>query len=294
MSRPLLPARCLRGRRVLSAASIGRVLSIAASLWAAGATADIADALTTARAQGCAGRPGPGVSLNRSARLDAAARALERQDDLGGALQSAEYRAERSTAITVQGANDEAALGRAVIERNCLTLLDPGLREFGLHLRTGAAWIVLAAPFEAPGADDAQRLSEQVRALVNEARRSARTCGSREFAAAPPLTRNPLLERAAAQHAEHMARLDFMAHTGRDGSQPRDRVTRTGYRWRAVGENIAGGPTAPRAVVDGWLKSPGHCANIMSGAFTEIGVAFAVNRQSRFGIYWAQVFGAPR
>ncbi len=273
------------------------VALLAAGWWvssSASAAADIAGALATAREQGCAGRAAPGVSILRSARLDAAARALEQAGDLGQALQSADYRAHKSTAIVVRGSTDEAALARAIVERNCPTLLDPSLREFGLHIRSGAAWIVLATPFDVQGIDSPQRLNEQVRAFVNEARRSPRQCGSRSFAAVPPLAHNALLEQAAAQHADAMARLDFMAHTGRDGSQPRDRVTRTGYRWRAVGENIAGGPTTPRAVVDGWLESPGHCANIMSPAFTQIGVAFAVNRQSKYGIYWAQVFGAPR
>jgi uncharacterized protein YkwD len=48
------------------------------------------------------------------------------------------------------------------------------------------------------------------------------------------------------------------------------------------------------AAVQGWIKSPGHCANIMSPAYTEMGAAFVVNAQSSMGIYWAQVFGAAR
>lgn len=269
-------------------------ISLLAALYSVDVSADIAGAIDAARTRGCDGREGPRTPLVRSVRLDAAARALDRQGDLGKALQSADYRADKSTAITVGGSNDEAALGRAVVERNCATLLDPGLREFGLHRRSGTAWIVLATPFEVQSVDDPQRLNGQVRALVNEARRSSRACGSRSFVAVPPLAHNALLEQAATEHANTMAHLDFMNHTGRDGSQPRDRVTRTGYRWRAVGENIAGGPTTARAVVDGWLASPGHCANIMSPAFTQIGIAFAVNQRSRYGIYWVQVFGAPR
>lgn len=275
----------MRARRLIAAIAVS---------WSATATADIASTVGAVRVQGCGGHAGPGAVLQRSAQLDAAARALEREGDLGKALQSANYRADRSTAITVGGSNDEEALARAVVERNCTTLLDPGLREYGLHRRSGTAWIVLATPFEVQSVDDPQRLNGQVRALVNEARRSSRACGNHSFVAVPPLAHNALLEQAAAEHARAMAHLDFMDHAGRDGSQPRDRVSRTGYRWRAVGENIAGGPTTARAVVEGWLASPGHCANIMSPAFTQIGIAFAVNRRSKFGIYWVQVFGAPR
>lgn len=273
---------------------IRRLVAAIAVAWSASATADIAAAVDAARAQGCGGRAGSGVALLRSAQLDAAARALEQTGDLAQALKSVAYRADTSSAIVVRGSSDESALARAVVDRNCATLLEPHLREFGVHVRGAAAWIVLATPFNVPDAADPGRLSEQVRALVNEARRSPRSCGNRQFAAARPLARNKLLERAAALHAENMARLDYLDHTARDGSQPRDRITQTGYAWRAVGENIAGGPTTARAVVDGWLKSPGHCANIMSPAFTEIGVAFAVNRQSHYGIYWAQTFGTPR
>ena len=48
------------------------------------------------------------------------------------------------------------------------------------------------------------------------------------------------------------------------------------------------------AAVQGWLNSPGHCANIMSPTYTEMGTAFAVNDKSGAGIYWVQVFGAAR
>jgi hypothetical protein len=46
--------------------------------------------------------------------------------------------------------------------------------------------------------------------------------------------------------------------------------------------------------VAGWIKSPGHCANLMNPAFTEMGAAFAVNNRSEFGVYSAQAFGTPR
>jgi uncharacterized protein YkwD len=89
-----------------------------------------------------------------------------------------------------------------------------------------------------------------------------------------------------------MARKNFFEHRGSDGSQPKDRVLRAGYRSRLTGENIAYGPESAEEVVSGWLASPGHCANIMESRFQDIGVGLAIGRDRR-QIYWVQNFGAP-
>ena len=69
---------------------------------------------------------------------------------------------------------------------------------------------------------------------------------------------------------------------------------RAGYLWRITGENIAAGQLSPEAAVAGWIKSPGHCENLMNEGYTEMGVAGAVNPTSKMGFYWAQEFGTPR
>ena len=51
----------------------------------------------------------------------------------------------------------------------------------------------------------------------------------------------PALERAAVDHSQEMATRDYMDHIGHDGSSPADRVTRAGYKWSAIGENLASG-----------------------------------------------------
>src|SRR5262249_54156569 len=102
------------------------------------------------------------------------------------------------------------------------------------------------------------------------------------------------LERAAIEHSHDMASHDYMDHTGRDGSLPSDRVTRAGYKWQTVGENLASGIVTPEEVVNGWVGSPHHCENLMSPQFTQMVVAYAVNTSSRGGIYWTQLFGTPR
>jgi uncharacterized protein YkwD len=91
-----------------------------------------------------------------------------------------------------------------------------------------------------------------------------------------------------------MARNNYFSHSSRDGTTPAQRVERAGYRYRTTGENIAAGQTQPEAAVAGWIKSPGHCANLMNPAFTEMGTAYAVNAKSAMGVYWTQAFGAPR
>jgi uncharacterized protein YkwD len=90
-----------------------------------------------------------------------------------------------------------------------------------------------------------------------------------------------------------MAGLSFFSHTGSDGSQVAERARRSGYAWRSVGENIAAGQMTAEAAMQGWIKSPSHCANLMQPGYTEMGLAFAVNPQSESGVYWVQVFGLP-
>jgi uncharacterized protein YkwD len=91
-----------------------------------------------------------------------------------------------------------------------------------------------------------------------------------------------------------MARRGYFDHTGADGSSPMQRVTRAGYTWKIAGENLALGRMTAREAVDGWLASPGHCANIMDPRFTETGIALAVGRGRDRPTYWVQTFAAPK
>src|SRR5262245_62107565 len=99
--------------------------------------------------------------------------------------------------------------------------------------------------------------------LVNAARSRPRRCGTERFDAAAPLRIAVERNEAAARHARDMARKKFFEHEGSDGSQPKDRVRRADYQSRLTGENIALGAESAEEVVEGWLGSPGHCANIM-------------------------------
>jgi uncharacterized protein YkwD len=123
----------------------------------------------------------------------------------------------------------------------------------------------------------------QLLQLVNEVRQRGCQCGNTYYYPTTKVVWNSKLELAAYNHSSDMYRNKYFSHTGLDGSNAGARIDRAGYHWMAYGENIATGYTNEREVVDAWIKSPGHCKNIMSEAYKEMGV-------SRVGNYWTQEF----
>ncbi len=108
----------------------------------------------------------------------------------------------------------------------------------------------------------------------------------RERAGSPPLRLDSRLETAAGKHATWMARTDRLSHTETDGSEAWDRALAEGYKWKNVGENIADAPDL-KTVMDMWMNSRGHRANILSKDYRDAGFA-------RNGRYWCVVFGAEK
>jgi uncharacterized protein YkwD len=143
-------------------------------------------------------------------------------------------------------------------------------------------------------APEPSRGAQEVLALVNAARAQPRRCGTQSFPGSPALALSAPLEDVARAHADDMARRGYFDHTGADGSSPTERVTRGGYAWQIAGENLALGRMTAREAVDGWLASPGHCANIMEPRFTETGIALAAGRERDRPTYWVQTFAAPQ
>ncbi len=114
------------------------------------------------------------------------------------------------------------------------------------------------------------------------------------------LARSPELAAAAGSFAGFMARTDEYGHEA-DGSDPATRAARAGYDACIVAENIAyqslstGFSTGElvQSLLDGWMDSPGHRANLLAPDITELGVAIA--RSARSGKYYGvQLFGRPR
>lgn len=132
------------------------------------------------------------------------------------------------------------------------------------------------------------RRAEALRA-INAARASARSCGDRRMAAAPPLHWNAQLQWAADAHALDMATRDYLEHRSPSGDSVRERVRFQNYPWRHVGENIAGGTDTVDHTVEAWLESPSHCENLMEPDYRDAALSCAERVGTEYENYWALV-----
>jgi uncharacterized protein YkwD len=210
------------------------------------------------------------------------------------AMRAAGFIAAHAEAITLSGPSDARAAMQFAAQLNCRLLLNPRYSVAGVS-REGREWqVVLAQPLISPALGDWREAGRQVLKLVNMARGNERTCGNAYHEAAPPLYWSAKLGAAALAHSRDMAEHNYFGHKGSNGGTVATRASAEDYQWRSIGENVATGRATPEQVMKGWLSSPGHCANIMSVSFTEMGAAYAVNPKSDTIIYWTQVFGRPR
>src|SRR5436190_12286897 len=135
-----------------------------------------------------------------------------------------------------------------------------------------------------------------VLARINQVRASGANCGSDGvFGAAAPVAWNDKLTLAAEGHSQDMAAKNYFSHTSADGRTLADRVDATGYTWSSLGENIAAGYPGINAVMDAWIASPGHCANLMNSGFAEVGVVCVPGGAGdTYLTYWTMDLGRPR
>jgi len=96
-----------------------------------------------------------------------------------------------------------------------------------------------------------------------------------------PLRINDELSLAASDRISDMFRKHYFSHVSPDGLQPWSWAERRGYDYRRIGENLAVGYPAAAEIVDGWMHSPEHRANVLSRAFDEVGVAVAPGSPTR-------------
>ena len=101
----------------------------------------------------------------------------------------------------------------------------------------------------------------------------------------PALTANWELARVARYKSEEMSAKGYFSHTSPTYGTPFQMMTAFGISARSAGENIAYGQRTPAAVVNAWMNSSGHRANILSAAYTQIGVGYCAS-----GNYWTQLF----
>lgn len=168
--------------------------------------------------------------------------------------------------------------------RLTVVLLALSLALTALVAAPGAARGLVAGAADGPAACGAARVD--VTAATLRAARDATLCLlNRERAARrlKPLRLHKALDRVARAHSRDMVRRRFFDHESPDGRSPFDRMLATRYvpakaRWR-LGENIAWGTLTlaqPAAIVQAWMESPGHRANILNGGFREIGIGIVI------------------
>ena len=211
--------------------------------------------------------------------------------DLQQSLARASYPMVTVQAISLSWPRDAPSALKAVQESFCQVVLDPQFIDIGVS-REGRDWrIVLARSLVAARLGDSQAEGQKILEMINVARAAPRQCGAQSFTATTPLTWNATLGTAAQGHSQAMANHNFFEHKDREGRTPGDRAELAGYIGQQVGENIAAGQDTARKVVDGWLGSPGHCANLMNAGFRELGAAYATDPKSDASIYLTAMFG---
>ena len=133
--------------------------------------------------------------------------------------------------------------------------------------------------FKAAGVAASDSYQLQVLDLVNQERLS------RNIA---PLKLNHQVQQAAQVRANEIC--TSFSHTRPDGRSCFTALNEAGIPDLIAGENIAAGYRTPEAVMDGWMNSPGHRANILDSDFTEMGIGYYYNPSGTYGSYWVQMF----
>ncbi|MFR5601545.1 MAG: CAP domain-containing protein [Lachnospiraceae bacterium] len=127
-----------------------------------------------------------------------------------------------------------------------------------------------------PQQPEAQSFASQVVELVN---------GERAKAGLAPLQVNQVISDAAELRSRELVR--SFSHTRPDGSNYDSVLQENGVNYRGSGENIAYGQKTPQEVMESWMSSPGHRANILNENYTSIGVGYYQNGSTG---YWTQLF----
>ena len=125
---------------------------------------------------------------------------------------------------------------------------------------------------------------EQARLLINAYRKQH---------GLKPVEVNPQLTSAAKDHARDLAKWDRISHYGSDGSNPWDRVKRSGYNPKVAAENVGTGQASIDEVFKGWRASDGHNKNLLLPDATQMGIALVRDPKTEFKTFWALVLGAP-
>jgi len=133
-----------------------------------------------------------------------------------------------------------------------------------------------------PSLDDVKSIENKVASLVNQERAKK---------GLQPLSTNWQLARVARYKSTDMMNKNYFSHTSPTYGSPFNMMESFGIKFSSAGENIAMGQRTPEEVMNAWMNSPGHRANILGGNFSQIGVGYAKDTSGR--IYWTQMFIRP-
>ena len=147
---------------------------------------------------------------------------------------------------------------------------------------TNPGMIYVGQKIKIPEAAPLSSLENEVIRLVNIERTSR---------GIPALTTNWQLSRVARYKSQDMINKNYFSHTSPTYGSPFTMMQNFGLKFSAAGENIAYGQRTPAEVVKAWMNSPGHRANILSTAYTQIGVGAA--KKADGTLYWTQMFMKP-
>jgi uncharacterized protein YkwD len=175
------------------------------------------------------------------------------------------------------------ALGATIaLVMGCSALDDeaegPGVRRPSTDCTEAANW-----------PDEWASSEEAVLTLVNQHRAAGATCGGQAYGPASALVMESRHRCAARLHSLDMADREYFSHVDPEGVGMCQRISRTGYEWSSIAENIAIA-RSPEDVVRNWMESEGHCANIMNPNLVDTGIGYATGPG---GNLWTQTFGAP-
>lgn len=107
-----------------------------------------------------------------------------------------------------------------------------------------------------------------------------------------PLRLNAALTEAAKSHSRDLAKWDRISHFGSDGSNPWDRVKRSGFNAKVAAENVGTGQATIAEVLKGWQTSPGHNKNLLLADADQMGIALVQDPKTEFKTFWTLVVGS--
>lgn len=271
------------------------VLTLGLALAAAASAADEAQLIEAINAyrgqvQSCGGQAsGELPPLAADPRL---ALPVNAAGDLQQAMAQAAYPMVNVQSISLSGPRDAGAAMKALEESFCRVVLDPQFVDVGVSRQTAtgassspghccaAAWAIGRRKGRSSWNGSTPPAGKPASAVASPTQRPSRWPGT------PPWRR-----RRSAFAGDGQRQLLRPPRPRRP--HPGDRAELAGYSGGLVGENIAAGQDGVDKVVDGWLASPGHCANLMNPGYRELGAAYATDPKSDAGIYWTAMFGSP-